>query len=73
MDPRVTVWEDGETVRKRGVLVLAESADEYARYRRNYPGLPEPRRLSLPVRSRFGKELTVDLYLGVLPPAETEK
>ena len=73
MDPRVTVWEDEETVRKHGILVLAYSADEYAGYRRNWPGLPEPRRLSLPMRARFGKERTVDLYLGVLPPAEPEE
>jgi hypothetical protein len=54
MDPRVTVWEDEDTVRKQGILVLAGSADEYELYRQNYPDLPEPRPLSIPMCARFG-------------------
>ncbi|KXS56448.1 MAG: hypothetical protein AMR96_02635 [Candidatus Adiutrix intracellularis] len=68
MDPNVTVWEDEKKVLATGLLVLANTSDEYDSYQRRYPVLPKARHLAFPLRAPFGRPAVIDVYYGIIKP-----
>lgn len=69
MNPSAAPWIDVEDVKRCGAIVMADNISEYKAFQNRIEGVPDPTVVPYKIKSRFGKEKTVQIHYGIIPPA----
>lgn len=73
MNPAAAPWIDVEDVKRCGAIVMADNMAEYKVFQSRIEGVPDPVIVPYKIKSLFGKEKTVQIHYGILPPADVVK
>lgn len=68
MNPSAAPWIDINDLQTCGAIVMADNPDEYAAFQSRIAGVPDPTVMPYKIKSKFGKEKTVLIHYGILPP-----
>lgn len=73
LSPKNNPWLDAADFEQNGALVVAESADEYAAYQKQYrQKISEPHIIQLELKNYFGKTKIKEVFYGFYAPEEDE-
>lgn len=68
MNPLAAPWIDMDDLQKHGAIVMADNMEEYRAFQSRVAGVPDPTIVPYRIKSKFGKEKTVMIHYGFLPP-----